>query len=96
VVGVVSLRVVAWAAPFTRPPILRRALTASVGGTVVGLLLMTHSQGAIAVGLSNALTSTAPLWSVPLAVLLQDERVSARAWLGTLLAVGGVALVMLA
>lgn len=94
VTGLVSFRLVAWAAPFGRGVTLGRAVLASLGGTVVGLVLMTHSQGAIPVGLSNALTSTAPLWSVPLAIVLRDERVSARAVLGTVVAVGGVALVL--
>lgn len=96
VAGLLSGSLAAWVAPFARRPgTLGRGLAASVMGTVVGLFLMTYSQKAIEVGLSNTLTSTSPLFGLLLARVVQGERVSARAVAGTAVAVGGVALVFL-
>jgi drug/metabolite transporter (DMT)-like permease len=81
-----------WAAPFAPRKAMLTALAATAMGTGIGLVLMTYSQKHASIGVSNTLTSTAPLFALPLAILVRKERVSARAWIGTAVAVGGVAL----
>ena len=47
------------------------------------------------VGMATTLAMTAPVFVIPMAVIFQKERVSARAIIGALVAVGGVALLMI-
>ncbi len=92
--GLVSGKTRSWVAPFAGGPrVLGLGLAATAMGTVVGLLLMTYSQGEIPVALSNTLTSTSPLFGLVLARVVEGERVTGRALAGTVVAVGGVALV---
>jgi drug/metabolite transporter (DMT)-like permease len=81
-----------WIAPF-RDPILCRDFTVSVavitfGGFWLSLLALKHLDVAIA----NTLSSTEPVFVLPLAVLLLGERVSRRAILGTGVTMAGVVL----
>lgn len=93
--GLATGRLRAWAAPFRERAMLGRGLAATAVGTVLGLLLMTYSQMKIPVGLSNTLSSTSPLFALPLAAVVLKERVSARAAAGTAVAFAGVVLVFL-
>lgn len=78
-----------------RPPVLRRLVPAAMIGTFTGIWLMQigieHTRSAVA----SALHSTTPLFTLPIAVLLLGERMGLPAALGSLLAVGGVALLFL-
>ncbi len=81
-----------WFTPF-RDPILCRDFAASVavitfGGFWLSLLALKHLDVAIA----NTLSSTEPVFVLPLAVLLLGERVSRRAIVGTGVTMAGVVL----
>lgn len=81
-----------WIAPF-RDPILCRDFAVSVavitfGGFWLSLLALKHLDVAIA----NTLSSTEPVFVLPLAVLLLGERVSRRAIVGTGVTMAGVVL----
>ncbi len=82
----------AWFGPFREKRMAGMAFAATCLGTALGLVLMTVSQKHASIGVSNTLTSTAPLFALPIAVIVKRERLSARAWIATLIAVGGVAL----
>ncbi|MCC6748227.1 MAG: DMT family transporter [Deltaproteobacteria bacterium] len=84
-----------WSRPFAERRVLGHALSAVLLGAVIGLVLMTYSQGLIPVGLSNALTSTSPLFALPVAALVRGDRITPRALAGTALAFAGVALIFL-
>jgi drug/metabolite transporter (DMT)-like permease len=79
-----------------RPPSLPRIIPAALLGSFVGFLLfqiaIRHSSPAVAA----ALTGTSPLFVAPLSVAFLGEAMAAGGWIGTILAVAGVALVMLA
>ncbi len=95
VVGLVTLRLKGWMAPFGERRVSGFACLATLVGTVVGLSLMTYCIQRTEIGLASTLTSTAPLFSLPMAALIRHERVSARAIAGTVLAVCGVAVMFL-
>lgn len=81
-----------WIAPF-RDPILCRDFAVSVavitfGGFWLSLLALKHLDVAIA----NTLSSTEPVFVLPLAVLLLGEHVSRRAIVGTGVTMAGVVL----
>ena len=73
---------------------MRRAwpvfLLESVGGTALFVLGLTHSPLAVAA----ALTSLAPVLSVPFAAVIGRERVGSRALLGILLVTAGIVLLV--
>jgi drug/metabolite transporter (DMT)-like permease len=66
----------------------------SFWGTFVGLLLYTVGMKYAKAGLAAALTSTVPLWVVPIARILLKERMNWQCVVFTLLAVAGIALML--
>ncbi len=74
----------------------RRALAATAAGTVFGpflgvwmsLYAVSHANTAVA----STILATSPVFVIPLVRVFHGERASWRAWLGALVAVGGVAL----
>jgi len=83
-----------WVEPFRRGPLLARAagvvLVVVVGGFWLSLLALKHIDASIA----GPLNSTGPLFILPMAVVLLKEKLSLRAVLGAVVAVGGVALIL--
>ncbi len=79
-----------------RPPSLGRIIPAALLGSFIGFFLfqvgIRYSPPAVAAALSG----TSPLFVAPLSVAFLGEAMRAGGWIGTILAVGGVALVMLA
>jgi len=79
-----------------RPPSLPRILPAALMGSFLGFFLfqvaIQNSQPAVAA----ALTGTSPLFVAPLSVVFLGEAMAVGGWIGTILAVAGVALVMVA
>jgi drug/metabolite transporter (DMT)-like permease len=63
-------------------------------GTGVAMFTLTTALQTIGAGRTSILTSTMPLFGVPLSILFLKEKISARTWLGTLLTVAGVILVI--
>ena len=69
---------------------------ASFFGTFIGLLLMSIGAKYAKAGISSALTSTFPLWIIPISVLIAGESVNLRKSILTVFAVAGVGIMMLA
>ena len=78
-----------------RPRVLRRLVPAAFIGTFLGLWLMAvgikHTESAVA----NALHSTTPLFTLPIALLVLRERVGKLAIAGSFVAVAGVFLLLI-
>ncbi len=74
----------------------RQALAFMTGGALVGpflgIWLMLTSVKLTATGVASTLMSTTPLLIIPLVRVVYKEKPSPRAWLGALVAVGGIAL----
>lgn len=77
-----------------RPPALRRIVPASLMGSFLGFLLFQVAIRYASPAVTAALTGTSPLFVAPMSVFLLGESMRAGGWLGTILAVVGVALVM--
>jgi drug/metabolite transporter (DMT)-like permease len=92
--GAVGLRFRGWLAPFREPRVFGLLSLAVVNGTCVGFFLSMYSLSRIDASTSTVLNSTDPLFVLPFAAWLLKEKISARALLGTAVAVGGVALML--
>lgn len=68
---------------------------ASFAGTFLGLILMSVGVKFAKAGIAAALTSTYPIWIIPIARLVLKEHVSATSGALTVIAVAGIALMML-
>lgn len=84
-----------WLSPFSKGALLAKvAAVVSVvviGGFWLSIVALKHIDASIA----GTLNSTSPLFILPLSVLLMKEKLSFRTVLGTAVAVGGVALILL-
>ena len=72
-----------------------RLLVGTLLGTYLGIWLMNAGLKGADVGVASTLNSTSPIFVLPLAVFVLGERVSARAVMGALVAVAGVAVLFL-
>jgi drug/metabolite transporter (DMT)-like permease len=84
-----------WASPF-RKGVLLAKVTAVVSIVVIGgfwlsIVSLKHIDAAIA----GTLNSTSPLFILPMSMVLMKEKLSFRTVLGTGIAVGGVALILM-
>jgi drug/metabolite transporter (DMT)-like permease len=83
-----------WVAPFRRGHLLAKvAVVVAVvvaGGFWLSLVALKHIDASIA----GPLNATGPLFILPMSVILMKEKLSRRAVLGTVIAVGGVALIL--
>ena len=70
-------------------------LAAAFIGPVFGIWMSLISIKLTKVGIAATLMSTTPLWIIPLVMIIHGERPSARAIVGTIITVGGVALLFL-
>lgn len=77
----------------------RRALAATAGGALVGpflgIWLSLLAVQSTRVGIASTLMALPPVLLIPLTYLLYGERITRRALVGTLIALGGVALLFL-
>jgi drug/metabolite transporter (DMT)-like permease len=78
-----------------RPPSLSRIIPASLMGSFVGFFLFQLAVRSTDPSVAAALTGTSPLFVAPLSVFFLGEMMRAGGWIGTILAVAGVALVMM-
>ncbi len=85
----------AWLQPFANVSLLRSIIVAVVVTIFGGFWLSIVSLKYIDASAATILTSTEPLFVLPLVVLFLGERVSFKAVLGASVAVAGVALVLL-
>jgi drug/metabolite transporter (DMT)-like permease len=93
-------------APFRgKIPDVRRAISnrrvlyaifaAAICGPTIGVWLSLMSVKYTKIGIASTLMATTPLWVIPLVMIIHKERPSGRAIVGTVVAVGGVALLFL-
>ncbi len=77
----------------------KKAMGYSLGGAIfgpfMGVWMSLLAVKYIAAGIAATLNSTTPIWLLPLTRILQKEKLSLRIVTGTIVAVGGVALLML-
>ena len=107
VIQILSAAVAVWAVAFLSgrwrttlaPPLSRRAAATTVGGGVTGPFLgVTLSLVALArapVGIASTLMALVPVFLLPFSRFVLKEPIGLRAVAGTLLAVGGVAVLFL-
>ncbi len=90
--GCASGDLTGWLAPLRRGHVLGRVLVAVTvvvfGGFWLSLLALKHIDASVA----GTLNATAPIFVLPMAMILLGERVSLRSFLGTALSIGGVGL----
>ena len=76
-----------------------RAMGFAVGGAVtgpfLGVWMSLVAVKYIEAGIAATLNATTPIWIIPLVMIFYKEKVSLRALLGAIVAVGGVTLLML-
>lgn len=70
-------------------------MTAALIGPVFGIWMSLVSIKLTKVGIAATLMSTTPLWIIPLVMMVHKERPSARAIIGTIVTVIGVALLFI-
>jgi drug/metabolite transporter (DMT)-like permease len=77
----------------------RKAMLFTLGGTIVGpflgIWMSLVAVSLIAAGVAATLNSMVPVLVIPLVIFYYKEKVSARAVIGALVAVGGVAILFL-
>lgn len=69
--------------------------TATFLGTYLGIWLVSAGMRYAPAGIAATLSSTSPLFVLPLVALVHRERISLRTWVGALVAVGGIALLFI-
>ena len=96
VVGLARRSLCAWLRPFADPrrfgAILLAVLVVLFGGFWLSLVALRHAHLVVA----SVLMSTEPVFVLPLAAAFRGDRITARSLAGSLLAVAGVAVVVLA
>jgi drug/metabolite transporter (DMT)-like permease len=88
-------RLGAAAAPLQQPALRRTLVAATFLGTYLGIWLSMAGVRYTYAGIAATLTSTSPIFVLPLAAIFLKERITPRAALGAALAVAGVALLSL-
>ncbi len=77
----------------------KKAMGYAVGGAIfgpfMGVWMSLVAVKYIAAGIASTLNSTTPIWLLPLTRIVHKEKLSLRIVTGTIVAVGGVALLML-
>jgi len=95
-VGLLTRRLVVWGRALSAPGIAKTLAITAFFGTFLGIglnqcgIAWGHSTGAVAV-----VNSLSPVWLIPLSTIWLGEKHGPRAWLSTLLALCGVALLSL-
>ncbi len=80
----------------SRPGYAGKLVAGCLVGTYAGLWLSMYGLTRIDAGVAVTLSTTTPLFILPLVALFEKERIGPRAILGALVAVGGVAVLLLA
>jgi len=84
-----------WGRTLFLRPVLWRLILASILGPFAGIWLMVTALDRIPTGITMTLIGTSPLWLLPLGAWLQRDPPSAREILGAVVAVTGVAILLL-
>ena len=71
------------------------ALGGSIAGPFLGVWMSLLAVKYIAAGIAATLNSTTPIWLLPLTRIVQKDKISLRVVTGTVIAVGGIAILML-
>lgn len=94
VFGLHRFRVRQWLAPFRSPRLVVVLLIASFVGTFLGIWFSLAALHYSDVTFATVLNSTNPLFILPMAALFLGERITWRAVLGVVVAIGGVAVLL--
>ncbi len=81
--------------PLRTPRTAGAIFLACLIGTYLGIWLLTAGLQNTAVGIAATLSSTGPVWAVPLTRLVDSEHITPRGLIGALVAVAGVAVLIL-
>lgn len=93
VAGAVGGRLASWRTALFAPGISRTLATTAFFGTFLGIGLNTCALAwADSTGVATTINSLSPVWLIPLSVIFLAERHGARAWLSTVAALVGIAL----
>lgn len=92
--GIYRQQLWAWMKSLCSRHLLSRLCIAAFGGTYLGIWLQQVGLKYAAAGIAQTLSATSPLFVLPIAMVLGD-RISLRAWLGAVIAVSGIALLLL-
>ena len=91
--GAVAGRLVAWKGALLARGILRTLAMTAFFGTFLGIGLNTCALAwANSTGVATTINSLSPVWLIPLSAVFLAERHDVRAWLSTVLALVGIAL----
>jgi len=82
--------------PFETRDSAIKIVVATLAGTYLGIWLLNAGLKYTYVGIASTLSSTSPIWILPLAYFILGEKLSMRAILGACIAVAGVAVLFLA
>lgn len=93
--GVARRQLGLWRQTLFLPPVLWRLVLASILGPFAGIWLMITALDRIPTGIAMTLIGTSPLWLLPLGAWLQRDPPSSREILGAMVAVTGVAILLL-
>lgn len=85
-------RLVAATTPLKEPRKAGWIVLATAVGTYVGIWLSAYGLLHAEIGVASTLNATSPIFVLPVAALMTGDRISRRAVMGALLAVGGVAI----
>ena len=94
--AIASGRLRRWARQLRTPGVPTRILMGSFTGTFLGIWLSLVAIDALPIAVANTQVSLTPIFITILVAVLWRERVSARAWLGTLVATAGAVALILA
>jgi len=92
--GALTRQLAQWTAPFKNLPLFRNILFSSLLADFGGFWLSLLALKYIDVSVATILNATTPLFILPLAFLMLNEKISLRAILGATSAVAGVGLVL--
>lgn len=81
--------------PFETRASTVKIVVATLAGTYLGIWLLNAGLKYTYVGIASTLSSTSPIWILPLAYFVLGEKLSMRAILGACIAVAGVAILFL-
>ena len=94
-IAALSRRLGGWWKELAAPGIPARLFLASTIGTFLGIWLSLIAVGVGSLAVASTQTSTTPIFMTILVAVVLREKVSVRAWGGTAVAMGGVALLIL-
>ncbi|MGE3166697.1 MAG: DMT family transporter [Planctomycetota bacterium] len=95
IVGLAARRLRVWGAQLRAPGHLPRLIPAAFCGTYLGIWFSLLAFQHTSIGVASTLTSTSPIFVLPLVWFFLRQKITVRALLGTCVAIGGVVLLFI-